>query len=106
MDNLDSEKLKQLAPQAWWAGYRVGRQEAIDDPSVQQKIIEGYLKNELKGSPATLTKPGSSSPGNSSPASPTAQPSSEPQPVAVSGVQAAINKQLGLDEATFVKFAR
>ena len=47
MDNIDPEKLRELYPQAYWAGYRTGRAEALTDPALRKQIAEEYLKQNL-----------------------------------------------------------
>jgi len=60
----------------------------LNDPNMQQEMAQRHLQ-------AALTNSEASDPAQRSP---------EPRTVSVSGIQAAINKQLGLDEATFIKF--
>jgi hypothetical protein len=93
MEKVTSEMILKNYPAVWWEIWRQGRTETLNDPSAQQEMAQRHLQ-------VALTKPGPSSPGNSSPASP-ASPSPQAPAVPVSATQTAINKQLGLDEATF-----
>ena len=88
---LTPEVLFKLYPGVYWAVYRRGFAEAKSDPNTRAQIAEEYLKNGF---------------ANAAPATSTAKASSQPQPATgIDPVQASINRQLGLDEATFQKFA-
>ena len=88
---LTPELLLKLHPSTYWQVWKAGFAEAKNDPQTRKQIAEEYLKS-------SFTK--------ASLADAAAQASPQPLPAThIDPEQARINQQLGLDEATFQKFA-
>lgn len=82
---LTPELLLKLHPSIYWQIWKAGFAQAKSDPQTRKSIAEEYLKS-------TLTQ-------EASPASPRSPA------VAISPEQTNVNRQLGLSDETFQKFA-
>jgi hypothetical protein len=82
MEKVTSETIKANFPSIWWEIYKTGYREALADPQAIKRAAKTHLESDL-------TMPAGAAPAAAE----------------ASGVQAQINKQLGLDEKTFQEFA-